>query len=489
LATHPPAKSQEEPQDELSEAHPSAESQEEPQDESSDDDISLMVHLEKLTVVDESEYFEVSETTKKTSCQDDRLSQLEVLVNTLVGRISALETEKEIMAKQYAQEKTQFKTTTKRMEANIKTLEDKLATTATQSSFLEWKEGLQKVEKAIELGLCPCADNTCNGTSEYVTNEIERLDSAIQSVAKECGKTSELVETLELSVESHAEDLVRLDTAVKSKPSWSEVATGPSTNLPLAPSLSARVVPAEQEVFTVAIRGKVLESSRDRLGMITTIKTALKKHFPTVNQSVVTIVPKSNGVVVLTCTKADVKEELETCTDWLETLDGAYKIIKPIINTTIVLSRVPRQMDLKTIKETLNAETCLWMTKFDEDDADHLFGRVKVSLADSEHKQTILEARKIAIDHYQCFAEDYRRRPKMNSCRKCWNHGHNESDCKNVASCGRCSGNHRTADCQVQLDDFQKFQCIRCIRHDKHQESHGHGAAFPACPSIRKTQC
>ena len=61
------------------------------------------------------------------------------------------------------------------------------------------------------------------------------------------------------------------------------------------------------------------------------------------------------------------------------------------------------------------------------------------------------------------------------NCYYCQRYGHSESNCKfksngDIASCGKCAGNHLTKDCKENANESAK--CINCMRHSRDDVHH-----------------
>lgn len=72
-------------------------------------------------------------------------------------------------------------------------------------------------------------------------------------------------------------------------------------------------------------------------------------------------------------------------------------------------------------------------------------------------------------------------------CNKCQKFGHYQNDCKEErSSCGYCCQNHLSHECEVEVGDFDHYNCVNCKRENK--KSKGHSAHWYNCPSYVEAQ-
>ena len=66
-------------------------------------------------------------------------------------------------------------------------------------------------------------------------------------------------------------------------------------------------------------------------------------------------------------------------------------------------------------------------------------------------------------------------------CNKCQEFGHYEKNCDKEISCGYCTMNHRSSECnEVEPGDYENYQCVNCEKANK--PSVGHSSLWHKCP-------
>lgn len=90
----------------------------------------------------------------------------------------------------------------------------------------------------------------------------------------------------------------------------------------------------------------------------------------------------------------------------------------------------------------------------------------------------INDLRKIKnIDNVSVTWEHYRTPKGPTQCHNCQMFGHGSRNCTLTPKCVKCSGNHRTSDCQTDVDsnNKQNLLCVNC--------NHKHAASYSQCPT------
>lgn len=93
----------------------------------------------------------------------------------------------------------------------------------------------------------------------------------------------------------------------------------------------------------------------------------------------------------------------------------------------------------------------------------------------------LLTAKKVNVKFDRCFVV-----PAINvlRCYQCGEFGHMSTECKNNATCSKCSGSHKTSDCTSTV-----LKCVNCLKMNKNRSAKldvNHPAFSTECEIFRK---
>lgn len=190
---------------------------------------------------------------------------------------------------------------------------------------------------------------------------------------------------------------------------------------------------------------------------------------------------KKNTVIIdaVSVDEAKLAANLESCNAGLE-IQPSTKM-KP----RMIVRAVPTSLTKEYIKECLISQN---LSNAQPDDVSVVYlypagdkdYRSVVIEVNADQRQTLYSRGRVFLDAYSCFVGDH---VVAHQCFNCHDFKHIAKDCTNATICGRCSGNHKTAECKKE----NVLCCINCKNSQSRSVNGTAHAAFDKakCPILR----
>lgn len=176
----------------------------------------------------------------------------------------------------------------------------------------------------------------------------------------------------------------------------------------------------------------------------------------------------SKGGIVINCTNNDSKEKLKDTVK--KELGNKYQVIEPKLKN-------PKLIVLGTENETIKEENDIILNKIVKQNGlealdDKIVDKLKIESkftrklrgnqgnivldVEADIYERILNMAKLNIGWRKCDVREYF---NIIRCFKCKGYGHFSGKCTNRETCGKCSGEHKTKDC-----NSEEIKCINCFK-------------------------